>query len=76
MPVCQLCFVKICEHLFLLSRDQTPVKLHFQSSTEHKRGAGYWKFDNSLLENKNKNFVNKIKDKVNQIVSEFDDPRI
>ena len=43
--------VKSCEHLFPLSTDHTPVKLHFHPSTEHKRGAGYWKFDNSLLEN-------------------------
>ena len=33
--------VKSCEHLFLLSRDHTPVKIHFLSSTECERGAGY-----------------------------------
>ena len=45
--------VKSCEHLFPLSSDHTPVKIHFVSSTERKRGAGYWKFNNSLLENNN-----------------------
>ena len=69
--------VKSCEHLFPLSSDHTPVKIHFLSSTDHKRGAGYWKFNNSLLENNN--FSSEMKDKINQIVSEFsefDDPRI
>ena len=69
--------VKSCEHLFTLSSNHTPVKIHFLSSTEHKRGAGYWKFNNSLLENSN--FLSEMKDKINQIVSEFpefDGPRI
>ena len=68
---------KSCEHLFLLSSDPTPVKIHFQSSTERKRGAGYRKFNNSLLQNNN--FLSKMKAKINQIVSKFselDDPRI
>ena len=69
--------VKSCEHLFPLSSDHTPVKIHFLSSTELKRGAGYWKSNNSLLENND--FVSEMKDKINQVVSEFsefDDPRI
>ena len=69
--------VKSCEHLFPLSSDYTPVKMHFLSSTDHKRGTGYWQFNNSLLENNN--FSSEMKDKINQIVSEFsefDDPRI
>ena len=45
------------------------IKIHFQSSTEHKRGAGYWKFNNSHLENNN--FLSEMKDKINEIVSEF-----
>ena len=45
--------VKSCEHLFPLSSDHTPVKIHFLSSTECERGAGYRKFNNSLLENNN-----------------------
>ena len=68
---------KSCEHLFPLSSDHTPVTIHFLSSTYHKRGAGYWKFNNSLLENNN--FLSEMKDKINQIVSEFsefDDLRI
>ena len=28
--------VKSCEHLFPLSSDHTPVKIHFLSSTDHK----------------------------------------
>ena len=66
--------VKCCEHLFPLSSDHTPVKIHFLSSTDHKRGAGYWKFNNSLLENNN--FLSEMEDKIIQIVSEiseFDD---
>ena len=69
--------VKSCEHLFPLSTGHTPIKICFLSSTERKRGAGYWKFNNSLLENNN--FLSEMKDKFNQIVSEFsefDDPRI
>ena len=54
--------VKSCEHLFPLSSDHTPVKIHFLSSTDHKRGAGYWKFNNSLLENNN--FSSEMKDKI------------
>ena len=61
--------VKSCEHLFPLSSDHTPVKIHFLSSTYHKRGAEYWKFNNSLLENNN--FSSEMKDKINQIVSKF-----
>ena len=33
--------VKSCEQLFPLSSDHTPVKIHFLSSSERKRGAGY-----------------------------------
>ena len=29
--------VKACEHLFPLPNHHTPVKIHFQSSTEHKK---------------------------------------
>ena len=45
--------VKSCEHLFPLSSDHTFVKVHFQSSKEQERGAGYWKFNNSPLDNNN-----------------------
>ena len=61
--------IKSCEHLFPLSSNHTPVKIHFQSSTEHEQGAGYWKFNKSLLENDN--FLSEMKYKINQIVSKF-----
>ena len=40
-------------------------------------GAGYWKFNNSLLENNN--FLSEMENTINQIIfgfSEFDDPTI
>ena len=69
--------INSCGHLFPLFSDHTPVKIHFLSSTERKRGAGYWKFNNPLLENNN--FLSELKDNIDQIVtefSEFDGPRI
>ena len=41
--------VKSCEHLFPLSSDHTPVKIHFLSSTECERGAGYRKLITHFL---------------------------
>ena len=68
--------VKSCEFLFSLSSDHSPVKLKMQSISTDTRGRGYWKFNNSLLQNKQ--FVSDMKNKINEVVStfrDFDDPR-
>ena len=69
--------VKSCEFLFPLSSDNSPVKLKMQSISTDMRGRGYWKFNNSLLEDKQ--FVSDMKNKINEVVTtfgDFDDPRI
>ena len=48
-----------------------------QSIPTDMRGRGYWKFNNSLLEDKQ--FVSDMKNKINEVVTTFgdyDDPRI
>ena len=69
--------VKSCEFLFPLNSDHSPVKLKMQSISTDMRGRGYWKFNNSLL--KDKQFVSGMKNKINEVVTtfgDFDDPRI
>ena len=69
--------VKSCEFLFPLSSDHSPVKLKMLSISTDTRGRGYWKFNNSLLEDKQ--FVSEMKNKINEVVTtfgDFDDPRI
>ena len=69
--------VKSCEFLFSLSSDHSPMKLKMQSISTDTRGRRYWKFNNSLLQNKQ--FVSDMKNKINEVVStfgDFDDPRI
>lgn len=69
--------VKSCEFLCPLSSDHSPVKLKIQANSTGMRGRGYWKFNNSLLENRQ--FVSEMKNTINEVVStfgEFDDPRI
>ena len=58
--------VKSCEFLFPLSSDHSPVKLKMQSISTDTRGRGYWKFNNSLL--KDKQFVSDMKNKINEVI--------
>ena len=69
--------VKSCEFLFPLSSDHSPVKLKMRSVSTDMRGTGYWKFNNSLLEDQQ--FVSDTKNKINKVVTtfgDFDDPGI
>ena len=67
--------VKSCEFLFPLSSNHSPVKLKMHSISTDTRGRGCWKFNNSLLEEKQ--FVSDTKNKINEVVTtfgDFDDP--
>ena len=63
--------VKSCEFLCQLSSDHSPVKLTLHSQSIKTSGRGYWKFNRSLLENRQ--FICDLKSKINGIVSNFNE---
>ena len=70
--------VKLCKHLTPVQSDHSPVNLCLSSLGEGTgRGRGYWKFNNSLIEDKV--FVESLKQHIGQLKSLFydeQDPRI
>ena len=68
--------VSLCEILNPLESDHSPVKIGFKSPYTVK-GLGYWKFNNSLLDDNN--FVQNMKQVINEIIplmDNYNDPRI
>ena len=60
-----------------LQSDHSPVVLKLRSAESIERGRGYWKFNNSLLNDAE--FVTEMKEFMSQVVKKFesfDDPRV
>ena len=68
--------VSLCKILNPLESDHSPVKIRLKSPYTVK-GLGYWKFNNSLLDDNN--FVQNMKQVINEIIplmDNYNDPRI
>ena len=65
------CDIKACKFLSPLQSDHSPILLRITSIQEGQhRGRGYWKFDNSLINDPV--FVNSLKEERNNVASSFD----
>ena len=61
------CDLKSCEILHGIQSDHSPVLLKISSIPESQRGPGYWKFNNSLLNDSN--FVDSMQALINKLIS-------
>ena len=69
--------VETSKFLSPLQSDYSPVVLKLSSADTAERGRGYWKFNNSLLNDAE--FVTEMKEFISQVVKKFnsfDDPRV
>ena len=68
--------MSLCEILNPLESDHSPIKIRLKSPYTVK-GLGYWKFNNSLLDDNN--FVQDMKQVINEtipLIDNYNDPRI
>ena len=63
--------VKSCKQLTPVQSDHSPIVLHISSVSEQTRGRRYWKFNNSLTEDKD--FVEKLRTYINDVKSTFNE---
>ena len=63
--------VKSCKQLTPVQSDHSPIVLHISSISDKTRGRGYWKFNNSLTEDKD--FVEKLRTYINDVKSTFNE---
>ena len=61
------CNVKSCEILHGIESNHSPVSLKISSIPESQRGPGYWKFNNSFLNDSN--FVDSMRALINELIS-------
>ena len=69
--------VETSKFLSPLQGDHSPVVLKLRSADSAERGRGYWKFNNSLLNDAE--FVTEMKEFISQVVKKFNsfgDPRV
>ena len=69
--------VETSQFLSPLQTDHSPVVLKLRSADSAERGRGYWKFNNSLLNDAG--FVTEMKEFISQVIKKFNsfnDPRV